>query len=87
MCYDGGMSSITVRQLRNEVSDIVRRAENGEELTVTVNGRPAARIVPLVTKPRSLPWHTLIGAMDRATADPELADDLANVLTGTTDDL
>ena len=87
MCYDGGMSSITVRQLRNEVSDIVRRAESGEELTVTVNGRPAARIVPLVTKPHSLPWHTLIGAMDRATADPELADDLANVLTGTTDDL
>ena len=86
MCYDGYMSSITVRQLRNEVSDIVRRAENGEELTVTVNGRPAARIVPLVTKPRSLPWHTLISAMGRAAADPELRDDLASVLTGTTDD-
>ena len=87
MCYDGHMSSITVRELRNEVSDIVRRAESGEELTVTVNGRPAARIVPLVTKPRSLPWHTLIAAMDRAAADPELADDLASALTGTTDDL
>jgi prevent-host-death family protein len=81
------MSTITVRQLRNEVSEIVRRAESGEELTVTVNGRPAARIVPLVTRPRSLPWQLLDAAMARSAADPGLAADLSDVLAGSTDDL
>jgi prevent-host-death family protein len=81
------MSTISVRQLRNEVSEVVRRAESGEVLTVTVNGRPAVRIVPLVTKPRSLPWKTLDAAMNRAAADQDLAVDLSRVLLGTTDDV
>jgi len=81
------MSTITVRQLRNEVSDVVRRAEGGEELTVTVNGRAAARIVPLASKPRSIPWSVFDAAMARAAADVGLAVDLAEVLAETTDDV
>lgn len=81
------MSTISVRQLRNEVSDIVRRAERGEELTVTVNGRAAARIVPLSSKPRSIPWSVLAAAMASAAADAGLSAELAEVLAETTDDV
>ncbi len=37
---------VGLRELRQQASDLVRRAEAGETITVTVNGRPAARLVP-----------------------------------------
>lgn len=39
------MQRIGLRELRQEASDYVRRAEAGEEFEVTVAGRPAARLV------------------------------------------
>lgn len=80
------MSTITLRQLRNEVSEIIRRAEAGEEMTVTVNGRPAARVVPLSRKPRSLPWEVIQAAIGGG-ADRALLDELAEMLPDTTDDV
>jgi prevent-host-death family protein len=38
--------TIGLRELRQHASDIVRRVEAGDTVTVTVSGRPAARIVP-----------------------------------------
>lgn len=35
-----------LRELRQDASDLVRRAQNGEEITITVSGRPSARLVP-----------------------------------------
>jgi len=81
------MSTISVLQLRNEVSEIIRRAEAGEEMTVTVNGRPAARLVPLSLKPRSLPWRVFADAIEHSAADRALLDDLAGVLVDSTDDI
>jgi len=48
MCYFGTMRATTVglRELRQQASELVRRAEAGDIVTVTVNGRPAARLVP-----------------------------------------
>jgi prevent-host-death family protein len=40
------MESIGLRELRQHASEIVRRAEEGEELLVTVAGRPAAVLGP-----------------------------------------
>lgn len=36
-----------MRELRQQASDLVRRVESGEAITVTVSGRPAARLVPI----------------------------------------
>jgi prevent-host-death family protein len=38
--------TIPQRELRNNVSEILRAAEAGETFTVTVRGRPVARVVP-----------------------------------------
>jgi prevent-host-death family protein len=80
------MTTISVCQLRNDVSAVLRRAEEGEVLTVTVNGRPAARIMPLTSRPSSMPWSIFWDALDRAAADADLAAELAAALPETTDE-
>src|SRR6266566_537840 len=61
MCYSSGMTTdatrehhiVGLRELRQNASDIVRRVEAGDTVTVTVSGRPAARIVPTGLAPLS----------------------------------
>ncbi len=36
---------IGLRELRQQASELVRRAEAGEEITITVSGRSSARLV------------------------------------------
>jgi prevent-host-death family protein len=40
------MATIPQKELRNNVSDVLRRAEGGEEITITVAGRPVAQLGP-----------------------------------------
>jgi prevent-host-death family protein len=39
--------TVGVREIRQRASELIRRAEGGEEIVVAVSGRPAARLVPL----------------------------------------
>ncbi len=48
------MHTVGLRELRQDASDLVRRVEAGEEITITVSGRPSARMVPT----RPLQWHS-----------------------------
>lgn len=41
------MSEVGLRELRQNASDLVRRAQAGEQLTITVAGRPAAVLGPV----------------------------------------
>ena len=41
------MDTVGLRELRQDASDLVRRVEAGEEITITVAGRPSARLVGL----------------------------------------
>lgn len=43
-----------LRELRQHASELVRQVEAGEEVTITVAGRPSARLVPI--GPRQ--WRT-----------------------------
>lgn len=79
-----GVTEIPLRELRNNTSEVLRRVEEGEELNVTVNGRPVARLVPLPRRPRFLPAEVLLAHQ----ADPGLRDELRELLGDeTTDDL
>ena len=49
----GMIDTVGVRELRQQASELIRRAEAGEEIIVAVSGRPAARLVPLEA-PRKL---------------------------------
>ena len=68
------MPVIPQKELRNNVADVLRRAEAGEEFTITVAGRPGAPLGPA----RRRPWG---GGPARATvwnapAPETLAEDL-----------
>ncbi len=77
------MTVVGLRELRQQASDLVRRVEAGEEVTITVAGRPSARLVPvapdswrvweevaeLFDGPGDEAWHE-----DRDRFDPELTD-------------
>ncbi len=40
------MVTIPQKELRNNVAEMLRRAEAGEEITITVAGRPVAQLGP-----------------------------------------
>jgi prevent-host-death family protein len=40
------METIPQKELRNNVGEVLRRAEAGEQLTITVAGRPVAQLGP-----------------------------------------
>ena len=77
------MTEVALRDLRNNTSELLHRVEAGEELTVTVSGRPVAQIVPLA---RRRPYLTLDELVSNR-ADPQLADDLRELLPDTTDEI
>ncbi len=80
------MTDIPARELRNDVSGVLRRVERGEHLRVTVSGRPVAELVPLATRPRSVLWEAFVQDAEHWRADAGLTDDLAALLPETTDD-
>lgn len=79
---------VASRELRNDTAGVLRRVEAGERVTITVNGREVARLVPLQRSRRS--WirrDDLMVRLRRTQADPGLRADLAQLAGETTDDL
>ena len=70
--------------MRQNASDLVRRAEAGEQVTITVAGRPAAVLGPIATRPWRRwddvadlfrepidpDWDADRGLVDSSVADP-----------------
>ena len=79
-------TSISVRELRNTVSAVLRRVESGERLTVTVDRRPVAQIVPLRRR-RAVPAAEALAVASRHAADRGFLEDVRGLLADTTDDL
>jgi prevent-host-death family protein len=80
-------ATVSVRELRNRVSEVLRRVEAGERLTVTVNGRPVATLEPISPKRRFIPWDEAMEMIRRNPADPAMLDDIRSALTDTVDDV
>ena len=73
MCYFRGVDTVGLRELRQNASELVRRVEQGEEITITVAGRPGARLVP-ATPQTWRPWDAVAEVFNGA-ADSDWADD------------
>ena len=61
------MTTVGLRELRQNASELVRRVEAGEEIAITVAGRPGARLVPV--RPRA--WRTYEEIADLFTGRPD----------------
>jgi prevent-host-death family protein len=79
-------NSVSVRELRNTMSEVLRRVEGGERLTVTVDRRPVAEIAPL-RRHRAVPAAEALAIASRYSADRGLLDDVRRALSDTTDDV
>lgn len=78
------MEVVGLGKLRHNASALVRRAEAGEEIAITVAGRPAARLVPatphawrqwtdiadLFNGPEDLSWTQDRDELDHVPRDP-----------------
>ena len=71
------MTTIPQKELRNNVGEVLRRAEAGEEFTVTVAGRPVARLGP--ARPRQWVGGPALQGVWRTPAPQTLDDDLAKL--------
>ncbi len=68
-----------MHEAKTRLSQLVERAEAGEEIVIARNGKPAVRLVPVEEEPRSLAsvrgaWR---GRVSMAEDFDELPDDLA----------
>ena len=67
------MGIVGLRELRQHASDLVRRAEAGEDVTITVSGRPSVRLVA-VEQDVWQSWDD-IAALFTGNPDPDWAHD------------
>ncbi len=81
------MPEVAARELRNRTRDLLRRVEAGEEVVITVNGRPAAVLRPINSGTRWLSRRAFLARVAPHQADPALARDLAELAPDTTADL
>ncbi|MDR0346499.1 MAG: type II toxin-antitoxin system prevent-host-death family antitoxin [Nocardiopsaceae bacterium] len=77
------MRTIPQKELRNQVSEVLRRVEAGETFTVTVAGRPVAELAP--TRRRSWVSGPALAQVWHGPAPRGLADDLARLGAGIAD--
>jgi antitoxin (DNA-binding transcriptional repressor) of toxin-antitoxin stability system len=78
---------VSIHELRNSTSSAVADLEAGERLTLTVNRRPVADILPH-TEQRD-PWvpsSELRRIVQEAPGDPALLDNLSDVRSAELDD-
>lgn len=82
------MAEVASRQLRNDTRGVLRRVEGGEDVTITVDGRPVAVLRPVSTGTRWVARSAFLRLFGEAQADAGLSGDLRDLLGGeTTDDL
>jgi prevent-host-death family protein len=77
------VATIPQKELRNNVADVLRRAEAGEEFTITVSGRPVARLGP-AAKRRWVSGPALENVFE-TPAPATLAEDLERMPASLTD--
>ncbi len=71
------MVEVAARELRNNTREVLRRAESGEEVVITVDGKPAAILKPLQRRRRWMARDEFVARVLARPADVGLRTDLA----------
>jgi prevent-host-death family protein len=88
MCYIRMMRSVPQRELRNQISRVLKEVEAGERLRITVDGRPVADLVPVGGARRTFVSREQVQELLlRAPLDPEFMRDIDVASGGTIDQL
>ncbi len=81
------MADVASRELRNHTREVLARVEAGEEIRITIDGRPVARLEPLPARARFMPREAFAASVLSQQADADLARELGEIAPDTTDDL
>ncbi len=81
------MTEVASRELRNDTRGLLRRVEAGEDVVITVDGRPVAVLRPVGARPRWMARGDFVRRFSGRQADPALAKYLRALAPDTTDDL
>lgn len=73
MRYSRLVTTVGLRELRQQASELLRRVEGGEQVLITVAGRPSARLVPV--SPRTWRRWNEVAELFEGPADPSWAAD------------
>lgn len=87
MCYVRRMPDVASRDLRNNTRALLERVEAGESITITVDGRPVATLVPAGSRPRFMARDQFVRDLLTRRTDPALRWELRDLTPDTTDDL
>jgi prevent-host-death family protein len=85
--YTRRMTEVASRELRNSTRSLLSRVEAGEQITITVDGRPVAQLVPIRDRPRWISRADFVNRVIAVQADPWLADELTELAGDSTDEL
>lgn len=72
--------NIPITEAKAQLTELVRRAENGETVVLTRHGKPAVRLVP------AAPERAPAGRLDRALIDRITAEAVAKMKPGPWDE-
>jgi len=81
------MSEVASRELRNNTRQLLDRVEQGEDLTITVDGRPVAVLRPVSARRQWVGRRDITQRLLGRQADPALAQELRVLFEESTDDL
>jgi len=87
MCYVCSMTSVASRELRNNTRALLDRVAAGEEVTITVDGRPMAVLRPIGRRPQWIGRDEFAQRILTRQSDPGLRSELAELAPDTTEDL
>lgn len=87
VCYSWVMAEVASRELRNDTRGVLRRVEAGEDVVITVDGRPVAVLHPVATRPQWLTRQQFVDRFQGRQADVGLTEELRALAPDTTDDL
>ena len=87
MCYSWSMVEVASCELRNDTRGLLRRVEAGEDVVITVDGRPVAVLRPIGHRRQWLSRAEFVHRFSDRQADPGLAEDLRQLAPDTTEDL
>ena len=68
---------MSVSEAKGQLTELVRRAEAGDEVVLTRHGKPTVRLVPVQLQPNADARRSVIAAMQAAAEDKRIAGNAA----------
>ena len=87
MCYSRRMADVASRELRNNTRAILERVADGESITITVDGRDVATLMPAGRRPRFMSRQQFVRSVLGHQADAALRAELRALAPDATDEI